>query len=340
MANVPSLPTVVSGRAVPSRVTWSGAPTGRRPRVLAYRSTWLTTGGTPGVAKSSVDALVNGRDGNVLLADGTGRHGRTNSTESGLTMLYANGATGWGPTLDTGDSTPGLKDLSGIQSDSGLTLFDLHGGLPSSGDYTDLPHHKVADWTEIGRDKGRVGTDWTVDRFGGGVAYADTEQRVHVVPAGFPASALTAIDSTVTAKSAGFSGTWWLSKPAAAWKVTVRNTAGATVRTLSGSDARGLLTAAWDGKDSAGCLVVNGTYTWTLTAQPADGQGSALSRSGSLTVTAGAAAARDYAGNDGVGDLLTLNSSGALTVQRGSGKGSFGGRTRIATGWQGCKSVV
>ncbi|MER7179341.1 FG-GAP-like repeat-containing protein [Streptomyces hyaluromycini] len=436
----------------------------------AYRSTWLTTGGTPGVTRSSVDALVNGRDGDVLLADGTGRHGRRDSTESGLTMLYANGATGWGPTLDTGDDTPQLKDLSGryaivdgaasgqqyiaefpadgtapkvlrkrgrvaaavwgdtlwsgaatgggvtatrlpsgsavesfttrngctpadlqavgrwvywtcvdygglpqgagvydrttkrtatapqggvllgdgylVQhlpgtgSTSGLTLFDLHGGLPSSGTYTDLPHHKVADWTDIGQNKGQAGTDWTVDRFGGGVAYVDTEQRVHVVPAGFAASALTAIDSAVTAGSAGFTGTWWLSKPAASWQVTVRNEAGDTVRTVSGSDARGLLTAAWDGKDSAGRLVVNGTYTWTLTARPADGQGAALGLTGSIEVTAGAAAPRDYAGNDGVGDLLTLGSSGTLTVQRGTGTGTLSGKKVSGSGWPTTAKVV
>ncbi|MCX4590486.1 hypothetical protein OG819_12175 [Streptomyces sp. NBC_01549] len=114
--------------------------------------------------------------------------------------------------------------------------------------------------------------------------------------------------------------------------MTVRNTAGATVRTLSGSDARGLQTADWDGKDSAGRLVANGTYTWTLTAQPADGQGAALNRSGSLTVMAGAAAPRDYAGNDGVGDLFTLNSSDALTVQRGSGNGTLGSKVS-GSGW-------
>jgi hypothetical protein len=115
--------------------------------------------------------------------------------------------------------------------------------------------------------------------------------------------------------------------------VTVRHKAsGATVRTVSGSAARGLLTAAWDGKDSAGRLVLNGAYTWTLTAQPADGQGAALSLSGNLAVTAGAAAPRDYADNDGVGDVLTLNSSGALTIRRGTGTGTLGSQVSGA-GW-------
>ncbi|WP_228473149.1 FG-GAP-like repeat-containing protein [Streptomyces cyaneochromogenes] len=431
--------------------------------VGAYRSTWLTPGSTPSVARTSVDGLVSGRDGGRLLADGTGRHGRRNASESGLTVLRTNGTAPWGPALDTGDSTPELKALSGryaivdgassdsqyiaefpvdgtapkvlqkrdrvaaavwgdtlwsgaatggkvtatrlpsgsvvesfttrngctpsdlqavgrwvywtcvdnwgsvqgsgvydrtakrtatapdgrvllgdgylvqrvdgVQSISGLTLIDLHNGLPSSGSHLDLPSHKLADWTELGRDNLTAGARWTVDRFGGGVAYADEAQRVHLVPTGVPASALTAIDSTVTAGSAGFSGTWWLSKPAASWTVAVRDKAsGSTVRTLSGSSARGLLKAAWDGKDSAGRLVANGTYTWTLTAQPADGQGAALSRTGTVKVTAGSAAPRDHAGSDGVGDVLTLNSSGALTIQRGTGTGTLGSKVS-GSGW-------
>lgn len=471
---VQPMPAQVDGLSLGSGIlTTAGNSTLYEPGTIigAYRSTWLTTGGTPSVTKETVDGLVGGREGDCdygtgrclpMLADGTGHHGRRNATESGLTMLRTNGTTTWGPTLDTGDSTPELKGLSGryavvdgassgsqyigefpdgsagkvlqkrdrvaaavwgntlwsgaatggkvtatrlpsgtslesfttrngctpsdlqavgrwvywtcedswgtvqgsgvydrttkrtataparrvllgdgylvervggVESDSGLKLIDLHNGLPSSGNYTDLPSRKLADWTDLGRDNVGAGTSWTVDRFGGGVAYADREERVHLVPTGVPASALSAVDSTVTAGAASWSGTWWLSKPAASWKVTVRHKAsGATVRTLSGSDARGLLTAAWDGKDSAGRPVTNGAYTWTLTAQPADGQGAALSISGSVAVTAGAAAPRDYAGKDGVGDLLTLNSSGTLTIQRGTGTGTLGGKVSGA-GW-------
>ncbi|GAA2844180.1 hypothetical protein Acy02nite_69050 [Actinoplanes cyaneus] len=113
----------------------------------------------------------------------------------------------------------------------------------------------------------RAGYDWTVDRFGGGVAYADATERVHVLDTGVPASALTAIDSVTGTGQA----TWWLSKPAGSWQLTLHNAAGATIRTLTGSEARGQLTASWTETDVAG---------WTLTAQPADGQGPALSLSG------------------------------------------------------------
>lgn len=474
VAAVQPMPAQVNGLSLGSGVlTTADNSTLYEPHTIigAYRSTWLTTSGTPGVAKTTVDGLVGGWDGDCtatatpcirMFADGTGHHGRRNATESGLTMLRANGATTWGPTLDTGDDTPHLKDLSGryaivdsassgyqyigefagastgkvllkrdrvaaavwgntlwsgtatggkvtatrlpsgtevesfttrngctpsslqavgrwvywacaddwgtmqgsglydrtakrtatapagrvllgdgylvervggSQSGSGLKLIDFHNGLPESGSHTDLPSRKLADWTDIGEDSLRAGMNWTVDRFGGGVAYADREQRVHIVPTGVPASALSAIDSTVTSGAASFSGSWWLSKPAAAWQVTVRHKAsGATVRTLSGASARGLLKAAWDGKDAAGRLVANGTYTWTLSAQPADGQGAALTLSGTVKVTAGSAAPRDHAGSDGVGDVLTLNSSGTLTVQRGTGTGTLGSKVS-GSGW-------
>ncbi|GAB7109431.1 hypothetical protein JCM4814A_77450 [Streptomyces phaeofaciens JCM 4814] len=51
--------------------------------------------------------------------------------------------------------------------------------------------------------------------------------------------------------------------------------------------------------------------------------------------TAGSAAApvrRDHAGRDGLGDLLTLTSSGTLTFQQGTGKGTFAGKVS-GSGW-------
>ncbi|MFE2094904.1 FG-GAP repeat domain-containing protein [Streptomyces sp. NPDC059460] len=41
---------------------------------------------------------------------------------------------------------------------------------------------------------------------------------------------------------------------------------------------------------------------------------------------------RDHAGRDGIGDLLTLNSSGTLTFQQGTGKGTFSGKVS-GSGW-------
>jgi len=380
-----------------------------------YRSTWLTTptsGAAPTITRSSRDGFVSGRDGNcandttdglrciAMLADGTGYHGRQPATESGLTMLYANGASDWGPTVDTGEDSPELVDLSGpyavvngvsygsqnivefkpgaagvvlerrtpvgaavwgstlwsagqsggvvtatrlpgktavesFTTSNGCTpsslqavgrwvywvctdnwgtvhgsgiydrtakrtvsapvgdvllgdgylverttagalrLIDLHDGLPAGGDHADLPTRTLVDAGELGRFGGSR-TSWTVDRFGGGVAYADDEQRVHIVPVAIPAAALSVIHSTVSPSAANWSGTWWLSKPAASWQLVLRNQAGAVIRTVAGTSAQGILKATWDGKDSTGKTVADGTFTWALTAQPADGQGAAL----------------------------------------------------------------
>lgn len=382
----------------------------------AYHSTWLTTpaaGGTPAVTRTSRDGYVTGDAGRcsddtvggrrciAMFADGAGHHGPQPATGSGETMLYANGDPDWGPTIDTGEHTPDLADVSGrfavivgsngyqhigefkpgaagtvlekrepvgaavwgstlwsaarsggvvtatrlpgrtavetfttrngcTPSDlqavgrwvhwtcedewgdlkgagiydrtakrtvtapagqvllgdgyliervegTGLRLYDLHAGLPASGNHADLPKRTLVGEAELGTtDRIAVRKSWTVDRFGGAVAYTDDEQRIHIVPTGVPAAALTAIDATVGTSAANFTGTWWLSKPAASWQLAFRNQAGTVLRTVSGSAAQGLIKAAWDGKDSAGNPVADGAFTWTLTAQPADGQGAAL----------------------------------------------------------------
>nr|WP_239134809.1 FG-GAP-like repeat-containing protein [Streptomyces sp. SID12488] len=305
--------------AVWGNTLWSGAATGgkvtatRLPSGTAMESFTTTNGCTPyelqAVGRWVYWQCLDEPEGNFKEAGVYDRTTKRTSTAPVGEVLLGDGYL--------------VQYIYGTYSESGLTLVDLHGGLPSSGSYDDLPSRKLVDWRELGRYEDGIRsrrTSWTVDRFGGPVAHADDEQRVHIVPTGVPASALTAIDSTLTANSAGWSGSWWLSKPAAGWQVTVRDKAsGATVRTLAGASARGLLKAAWDGKDTAGRLVTNGTYTWTLTAKPADGQGAALTLSGTTKVTSGSAAPRDYAGGDGVGDLLTLSSNGTLTVQRGTG---------------------
>lgn len=413
------MPAQIHGLALGSGVlTTAGNSTAYSPSDVlgAYRSTWLTTpagGGSPAVEKTSADGPVNGRDGYCgsdathcirMFADGTGFHGREQATESGKTMLYANGAEAAGPTIVTRVESAVLADLSGryavinsasgsqqtigefrprtpgvvlqrrervaaavwgstlwsgaasggavratrlpdgtpvegfttpngctpsslqavgrwvywsctdswnnVQGSgvydrtekrtvaapagevllgdgylvehvagqgagSGLKLFDLRGAEPAS--------RILVGGADLGQTGGQFtgpGSGWTVDRFGGGVAYADDEQRVHVVPTGIPAAGLSAIDSEVTGAAAGWSGTWWLSKPAASWQVVFRDRAGAILRTVSGSATHGLARAAWDGKDAAGRAVADGAFAWTFTAQPADGQGAALTVAG------------------------------------------------------------
>lgn len=182
------------------------------------------------------------------------------------------------------------------------------------------------------------GAGWTADPHSGLVAYAGQDQKVRLAPTGIGSAPLAQIDSSIqAAKNVDQEGSpwaprWWLSKAVASWKLSLKNKAtGSTVQTLSGGETSGLISASWSGVPSAGHPVANGAYTWTLTAQPADGSGAALTRSGTVTVTGGAAVQRDYTG-DGIGDALTLNSKGEFTFQHGDGAGKFSGKTS-GGGW-------
>ncbi|MFF8836350.1 FG-GAP-like repeat-containing protein [Streptomyces sp. NPDC015130] len=194
----------------------------------------------------------------------------------------------------------------------------------------------------VGLDGGNVtnyNKNWTIDRFGGGVAYIDPQQKIHVVGLGGVTSRLTALESSVPAavnlKSATWKPRWNLSKPGT-WSLTLKRKAtGATVRTLTGV-GRGIVAPVWDGKDAAGKLVANGAHTWTLTVKPADGHGADLVRSGALSVTGGAAVRRDLAGDDGFGDLLVMDTAGLVSMYRGTGTGAVSARiagtgTKFAT---------
>ncbi|MFC3577642.1 FG-GAP-like repeat-containing protein [Streptomyces yaanensis] len=212
---------------------------------------------------------------------------------------------------------------------TGLTLVDLHNGLPLSGKEADLPQRVVATAAELGDRTGRR-SGWTVDRFGGHVAYTGEDRRVRIVPSGVPASRIAVIDADTPAmdsKAGAWTPRWWLSKPAATWSLTMKNKAtGKTVRTFSGGEARGLIAPSWDGKDAAGKYVPNGAYVWTLTAKPADGVQADLSVSGTVPVTGGAAVWRDMVGDDGFGDLLAMDTTGAVSLYRGTGTGALSSR--------------
>ncbi|MFD8718133.1 FG-GAP-like repeat-containing protein [Streptomyces sp. NPDC059629] len=200
---------------------------------------------------------------------------------------------------------------------------------------------------------GLRGVTWTVDKFGGPAAYVDADQRIHLVPSGVATQRLTVAESEVTS-SVGESGSadnpWWqwrglLSKPAASWTATLTSrTTGAVVRTLSGGAVSGNLTTRWDERDSKGALVPDGTYTLKLTAPPADGSGPALTVSQTVRVSQGAAVRRDFTNNsswapDGIGDALTLTSSGVVSYRPGDGTGGFG-KAMSASGWPSSVTLV
>ncbi|MFE9440383.1 FG-GAP-like repeat-containing protein [Streptomyces sp. NPDC006602] len=212
--------------------------------------------------------------------------------------------------------------------DGQLKVIDVRGGTPVS--------HTAGKFE---------GNAWDVDPYTGVIAQLRSDNSVRLTSSDVPVSALVQRDATVAASvdvkggAAQWSPKWWLNKPAASWKLVIGNKAGTAVRTLSGGLARGVVTPAWNGKDGSGRLVPNGAYNWTLTVTPADGQGAAPAKSGTVKVTGAAAAWRDFVGSDGFGELVTLNGSGGLTYQYGTGKGTFTGK-RTGSGWPTTVKVV
>ncbi|MEW2510407.1 FG-GAP-like repeat-containing protein [Streptomyces sp. NPDC046870] len=197
------------------------------------------------------------------------------------------------------------------------------------------------------------GVTWTVDKFGGPAAYVDADQRIHLVPSGVAAQRLAVVESEVTDnawESSAASAPWWrwrglLSKPAASWTATLTSKAtGAVVRKVSGGEVDGTLAVRWDTRDGKGAFVPNGTYTFTLTAPPADGSGPALTVSRTVKVSSGAAVRRDFTNGgtwapDGTGDALTLTSSGVVSYRPGNGTGAFG-KGMPASGWPSSVTLV
>ncbi|MEV6201696.1 FG-GAP-like repeat-containing protein [Streptomyces sp. NPDC051771] len=214
---------------------------------------------------------------------------------------------------------------------TGLYVEDVRSGTPVERHLGDL----AAD-----RDQ-YEGQGWTVDRHGGGIAYVDSWEAIRVVGLGGTTSRITVVDSSVPAavdiRRGVWQPRWWLSKEkAGAAQISLKNKlTGQVVRTLSVSGPTGTVHLyggwdgkyGWDGTDAAGNKVLNGTYTWTLTVKPRDGQGADLVQTGSLRVTGGAPVWRDLAGDDAVGDLLVTDSLGAVSMYRGNGTGGLSGRT-------------
>ena len=192
------------------------------------------------------------------------------------------------------------------------------------------------------------GVTWTVDKFGGPVAYVDADRQIHLVPSGTATQALGVIESELTSNIGG--AEWWqwrglLSKPAASWKATLTSKAtGAVVRTFSGGEVSGNLTTRWDDRDGRGAYVPNGTYAFKLTAQPADGSGPALTVTQTVRVSHGAVVRRDFINYDtwvpdGIGDVMTLNPSGGISYRPGNGTGGLG-KAMSASGWPSSVTLV
>ncbi|MHA5049644.1 FG-GAP repeat domain-containing protein [Streptomyces sp. SD15] len=212
-------------------------------------------------------------------------------------------------------------------------------GLPASGQATDRRYR------------------WTVDEYTGLVAWFDMYERTHIATTGVAPSAPSVFatetaDDLVWLKSSDadsktWNGTWLLSRPVASWSLTFTSVesgeSGKATRTVTGGAATAWLSATWNGKATNGSHFPNGRFKWTLKATGLGGSTATTVTSGTGTVSGGATVRHDFHSiegePDGVGDLLTLNSSGGLSVQFGTGGGKFSEKA-TGTGWAaGIKAV-
>ncbi|MFE5795652.1 FG-GAP-like repeat-containing protein [Streptomyces sp. NPDC056503] len=171
---------------------------------------------------------------------------------------------------------------------------------------------------------------WTVDRFGGAVAYRGADRLVHAVWTDLPTSDLTAVSSPPAGlrMPGTWKASWSLSKPASSYQVDVVDAYSfKPLRTFRATETRGRIDVTWDGRNAAGLPAPNGPYAWEVHALTADGKGRDLYSSGRFTVSGSRPAFRDLAGDDALGDLLAVNTAGAVSLYRGNGLGGLSSRT-------------
>ncbi|WP_258572661.1 FG-GAP-like repeat-containing protein [Streptomyces sp. KM273126] len=205
-----------------------------------------------------------------------------------------------------------------------LVLTDFHTGTAAAArEIADLPAGNTADQRR---------QTWAVDKFGGDIAYVDADKAVRIVRSGVPSQPLVKIESEVDtayldARTSAWGSSWQLSKPAT-WTFTVKDSLGRAAYTVTGSGTEAEV--MWDGKTGGGTYAYNGNYTWTLTATASEGSGT-YTTSGDIELTGGLPAHHDQGGL-GYGELVTLNSSGGLTLHYTEGAGTFEFK-RSASGW-------
>jgi len=209
-----------------------------------------------------------------------------------------------------------------------LMLTDYHTG-------TAAPARAVAD-LPAGSTTDQRRLTWTVDKFGGDIAYVDQDKAIRIVSSGVPTQSLAKIESDVAGDSVdptGRSGLnywdsyWQLNKPAT-WTFTVKDAQGRTERTIKGSGAA--VDVSWDLKTDSGAYPYNGPKAWTLTATAAEGSGT-YTTGGTLGYNGGRQGHHDLAYYS-YGELLTLNSSGGLALNYTKGKGTFDWK-ETGSGW-------
>ncbi|WP_225844882.1 hypothetical protein [Streptomyces sp. HPF1205] len=187
---------------------------------------------------------------------------------------------------------------------------------------------------------------WALDKYGDFLAYTDPQGTTHVLPSGVAPSPIGVLSSQVSAlagvssSGCGWRPEWTLTRPATSWRVDLRQKGSTTVvKSFSGGATSRAAGLCWDGRDSRELLTPDGDYTWTLTLTPADRRGGTSSVTGTVKLSGGPEAPRDYTGDD-IGDLLALTSHGGIDVRPGTGTGSVGPATLKATGWPSGSTIV
>ncbi|MFG3344247.1 FlgD immunoglobulin-like domain containing protein [Streptomyces sp. NPDC048018] len=264
----------------------------QRAQAAALEQKWLLKPAPRNPGAVNVVDLVTGRVtetvalGTACVPDELQRSG---------TLLYwscASAGTAGVRDLATGHAYP--APASGVLlGDRFLAHRDAAGdlrltALRGDGDTADLG--TVTGLKQSAQGDGR-GTTWTLDPRAGKLAWVDTDDTVHVTAPQQGVSPLRVAGST-TPRALARTGTaewaaaWWLSKPAASWRLTLTDRrTGEAVRTWTGGEALSAVRVSWDGRDGAGTPVAAGAYTWLLTSAPSDGVGAEAAVTGVVRVT-------------------------------------------------------
>ncbi|MFJ7074535.1 hypothetical protein [Streptomyces sp. NPDC098781] len=272
----------------------NGTPDGETvlTRARTAAAVWGQVMWTPGTAQGSVVG-THLKTGQTVATIATGAPCTPTDVQAVNTWLYwacggtagvYDRATGRKITVPADHGPARLADgflLRENRTTHELLLTDFHTGTAATRALVKLP---TTDWN-TGGSNGR----WAVDRFGGHVAYLNgTLGEVSIVGSGVPASPLAQMEAQTDAvpfgptKSSPWQPVWQLNKPAD-WTLTLSNSGGTTVRTLTGGTKGAAARPSWDGYGEDGRRI-SGTYSWKLTAQPRDDEGPALTVTGTTTV--------------------------------------------------------
>jgi hypothetical protein len=153
-----------------------------------------------------------------------------------------------------------------------LRLTDVHADSVGA---TSVP----ATFSQAAGARDDRGIDWTVDRTGGDVAYTGSDNIVHVLTTGVPASPVAAgVGICCSSITPGRAWTFRFeaSRPLASWQLVIRRTTtGQVVYSYTGGPTAAYGLTSWNGILQTKTAAFDGSYDWQLLAVPADAPGAA-----------------------------------------------------------------